>query len=217
MMKRLLPAFVFLLATFNFAFSQDENAYYGDCLKPLSEYSATSKYDRKLRKLFLEGHGYEFSCIVTPSFTFEYSIGYDKSSRRLVCSYARRNIWYNDHAGHKKANPVNSSSVIIPEEVGDSLSVLFSLSTESSKYFDESREVLGLDGVTYEFSHSNGITATCWSPKADNTYRLANLVDTICKEVKGNNVQAIVSLHADICSLIDDFRKVISESKAKIE
>lgn len=204
-MRKLLALLVSLLAVSSASFSRSGKVIHMDCLEPLSEYDAPSEY---LRKLFIGEHRYEFSCIVMPSFTSEYSLGYEKTSRSLVYCYAETNVYYNDG----RDNPVTTVSVRIPEETGDSLSVLFSLATESSKYYDEriKEGIEVMDGTEYVFSHSNGITATCHSPEAGNAYRLVNLVYVICNLVRDNDVQGIIGLQDDISSLIDDFRKVVT-------
>lgn len=138
-----------------------------------------------------------------------------KDSRSLVFCSASENIYYSGMQG----NPITTTCVRIPEEVGDSLSVLFSLATESSKYYNNYRQegdvvIEVVDGTIYEFSHSNGITATCHSPEDGNAYRLANLVEAICNFVRDNDVPGIIGMQEDICSLIDDFRKVFLDQQA---
>lgn len=213
-MKKLVVLFISLLAISSVAFSQKRYVIYMDCLEPLSEYWATNDYCQQIRDLFIGEHTYDFSCIVTPSFTFEHSLGYEKESRSLVFCSVSENVYYSG----RQDNQITTTCVRIPEEVGDSLSVLFSLATESSKYYNNNYRQEGdvvisvADGTRYEFAHSNGITATCHSPEDGNAYRLVNLVEAICNFVRDNDVPGIIGMQEDICSLIDGFRKVFSGS-----
>ncbi len=191
------------------AASQDE--YSEDFLKPVktSSVEVVEAYDNNVRKLFIGDNKYEFSYIVKPSLMSEYCLAYDKEAGELVYkTVTGKSVWSvtRDNEGEYSAE---ETKLKVPEAVGTSLSTLVMLATESSRLYDPANDVIELDGVTYEFAHSNGITAECWSPHNGNCRQLVDMMETVCRQVRENKADDIMRLTPSVYGLINGFLQVM--------
>ncbi|MCQ2074524.1 MAG: hypothetical protein MJY77_04930 [Bacteroidaceae bacterium] len=189
--------------------SQDE--YSEDFLKPAkaSSVEVVEAYNNNVHKLFIGENNYDFSYIVEPSLMSEYCLAYDKEAGELVYKIVTgKNVWSVTRDGEGQYS-AEETTLKVPEAVGTSLSTLVMLATESSKLFDPANDVFGLDGVTYEFTHSNGITAECWSPRNGNCRQLVDMMETVCQLVKENKADDIMRLTPSVYGLINGFLQVM--------
>lgn len=187
-----------------------ENEYSEDFLEPVERPSVEVlvTYSDSLHNLFIGDRSYDFSCIIMPSLMNESCLAYDKEAGELVYQVAKDVVWGAVNSGTTTEFSAEKFTVKVPEPVGTGLSTLVMLATESSKLY-QPKDIKGLDGTTYEFSHPNGIVAKCWSPRNGNCRQLVDMIESVCKLVEENNPDELTRLLPSVYGLINGFLQVM--------
>lgn len=188
-----------------------ENEYSEDFLEPVEKPSVEVlvTYSDSLHNLFIGDRSYDFSCIIMPSLMKESCLAYDKEAGELVYQVAKDVVWGVVNKGTDKELSAEKYTLQVSEPIGTGLSVLVMLATESSKLYKPQEGIAGLDGTTYEFSHSNGIVAKCWSPRNGNCLQLVDMMQSVCKLVEENNSDELTRLLPSVYGLINGFLQVM--------